>query len=438
MRPRVGAQVLKDASGELRRPGATWRFEPYKYMNALNALRLSVMRATQRALNIDYAIREVTIPARELEKKGVKIIKLNIGDPNKWDFETPPHVRAALCRAVEECDNGYTQEEGVLELRQALLEKERKKNNVDADVDDIFITNGVSESILNIVAASVNPGDEVLVPGPSYPSYIEYIKYFGGVPIAYKTDEANGWQPDLDDIRKKITAKTKAMVIINPNNPTGALYSRKVLKGITDLVGEHEMFIMSDEIYDLMTFEGEHCSPSVVAPDIPMVLFNGFSKVDLLPGWRLGYSCFRDPKGELDEIKEGFVKQLRLRLCANHPCQLAVIEALKGPQDYMEVTRCKLRERGAFAHKRLNEIEGISSTKPKGAFYIFPKVELKKWKTDKEFVLDVLHETHVLFVHGSGFDPTYGAGHFRSVFLPPVAVLSEAFDRLDAFMRKNA
>jgi len=176
----------------------------------------------------------------------------------------------------------------------------------------------------------------------------------------------------------------------------------------------------------------------LLVPDLPVVLFNGFSKVDLLPGWRLGYSCFRDPNGKMDEIREGFVKQLRLRLCANHPCQLAVIEALKGPQDHMEVTRRKLKERGEFAHRRLNEIKGISTTKPKGAFYMFPRIESKKWKSDKDWVLDVLKETHVLFVHGSGFDTTYGAWHFRSVFLPPVEVLEDAFNRVDSFMRKNA
>jgi alanine-synthesizing transaminase len=393
------------------------------------------MRATKRAMNIDYAIREVTVPARELEKSGIKVLKLNIGDPNKWDFETPQHVRQALCRAVEACDNGYTAEEGLPELRIALAEREKAKNKIDVTADDVFVTNGVSESILSIIAASVDPGEEVLVPGPSYPSYIEYIKYFGGVPVAYKSDEANDWQPDIDDIRKKITKKTKSLVVINPNNPTGALYSKKVLKEMADLAGEYGLFLMSDEIYDLMTFDGEHYSPSTLAKDVPMILFNGFSKVDLLPGWRLGYSVFRDSNGELEEIKEGFVKQLRLRLCANHPCQLAVLEVLRGPQEHWEATRQKLRIRGDFAYKRLNEIDGISTNRAKGAFYIFPKIISKKWSTDKEFVLDVLYNTHVLFVHGSGFDPTYGSGHFRCVFLPPVEVLSDAFDRLEKFMR---
>ncbi len=395
------------------------------------------MRATKRSMDIDYAIREVTVPARELEMQGIELIKLNIGDPNKWDFETPVNVRQALCRAVEECDNGYANEEGVPELREALADKERRKNKIEMSADNVFITNGVSESIQDLIAASVDPGDEVLVPGPSYPSYIEYVKYFGGVPVAYRTDESNDWQPDLDDIKKKVTKRTKALVVINPNNPTGALYSDKVLKGITDIVGSNDMFLISDEIYDMMTFEGEHHSPASLAKDIPVVLLNGFSKVDLLPGWRLGYSAFRDPEGVLDEIKEGFVKQLRLRLCANHPCQFAVLEALKGPRSHMEKTRTKLKKRGEFTHKRLNEIKGISTTMPKGAFYIFPKIESKKWRSDKQFVLDVMKEAHVLFVHGSGFDPEYGAGHFRSVFLPPVDVLSEAYDRLEAFMKKN-
>ncbi len=395
------------------------------------------MKATKRTMGISYAIRDVLLPARELEKKGVEIIKLHIGDPNKYDFETPKHVRDALCVAVEKCDNGYEESEGNFELRQAIVEKERKKNKIDVEVEDVIITNGVTESIQFLTAATVEPGDEVLAPGPSYPSYMEFTKFFGGVPVTYRTIEEENWQPDVDDLRKKITPRTKFIVVINPNNPTGALYSDKVLKQIADIAGEYNLFIVTDEIYDLMTYDGTHHSPATLAKDVPMVLVNGFSKVDLLPGWRLGYSVFRDPTGELDEIKDAVGRQLRLRLSANAPCQMAVIEALKHPKDHLGEMKRKLQERGDFAYKRLNEIPGLSVRKPQAAFYIFPKIESKRWKTDKEFVLDALHNAHVLVVPGSGFDPLYGKGHFRAVFLPNTEILGRAFDQLESFMRKS-
>ncbi|OPY31068.1 MAG: Aspartate aminotransferase [Methanomassiliicoccales archaeon PtaU1.Bin124] len=396
------------------------------------------MQATKRTMGIEYAIRDVLLPARELEKKGVEITKLHIGDPNKFDFRTPKHVRDALCRAVEKCDNGYEESEGNKELRQAIVEKEQKKNKLDIDINDVIVTNGVTESIQTITAAIIEPGDEILAPGPSYPSYMEFTKFFGGVPVTYRTIEEENWQPDIDDLRKKITRRTKYIVVINPNNPTGALYSDKVLKQITDLAGEHNLPIISDEIYDLMTFEGEHHSPATLAKDLPMILCNGFSKIDLLPGWRLGYSVFRDPTGELAEIKDAVQRQLRLRLSANAPCQMAVIEALKHPKDHLKGMMAKLKERGDFSTKRINEIPGLSVRKPQGAFYMFPKVESKKWKTDKEFVLDLLNNAHVLTVPGSGFDPLYGKGHFRMVFLPPIETLESAFDRIESFMKKNA
>jgi alanine-synthesizing transaminase len=396
------------------------------------------MKATKRTMGISYAIREVLLPARELEKKGIDVIKLHIGDPNKFDFETPKHVRDALCKAVERCDNGYEESEGNFELRQAIIQKERLKNNIDPQMEDVFITNGVTEAIQMITAATIEPGDEVLAPGPSYPSYMEFTKFFGGVPITYRTIEEENWQPDIDDLRKKITPRTKYIVVINPNNPTGALYSDKVLKQIADLAGEHKLFLISDEIYDLMTFEGKHHSPATLAKDVPMILLNGFSKIDLLPGWRLGYSVFRDSNGELNEIKEAVNRQLRLRLSANAPCQMAVIEALKAPKDHLEGMIRKLKDRGEFAYKRINEIPGLSVKKPQGAFYMFPRWESNRWKTDKEFVLDMLNNAHVLTVPGDGFDPVYGKQHFRMVYLPDKEILGRAFDQMESFMRKNA
>ncbi|HSV42618.1 MAG TPA: aminotransferase class I/II-fold pyridoxal phosphate-dependent enzyme [Methanomassiliicoccales archaeon] len=396
------------------------------------------MKATKRTMGINYAIREVLLPARELEKKGVEVIKLHIGDPNKFDFRTPKHVRDALCRAVEKCDNGYEESEGNFELREAIVAKEIAKNKIDIKLDDVIITNGVTESIQMLTAATIEAGDEILAPGPSYPSYMEFTRFFGGVPVTYRTIEEEDWQPDIDDLRKKINPRTKFITIINPNNPTGALYSDKVLKQITDLAGEYNLFIVTDEIYDLMTFEGEHHSPATLAKDIPMVLCNGFSKIDLLPGWRLGYTVFRDPTGELAEIKDAVNRQLRLRLSANAPCQMAVIEALKHPKDHLGAMMTKLKDRRDFAVKRINEMPGLSVRRPQGAFYMFPKIESKKWKTDREFVLDLLNNAHVLTVPGSGFCPIYGKGHFRMVFLPNKEILGKAFDKMESFMRKNA
>ena len=410
------------------------RVEAPKY---LELILVSVcMKATKRSMDVSYAIRDVLLPARVLEKKGHEIIKLHIGDPNKWDFETPKHVRDALCRAVEINDNGYADSEGYVELRRAILEKERHKNGITADIEDCIVTNGVTEAIQTVSAAVVNPGDEVLVPGPSYPSYTEFTKFFGGVPISYRTDEATNWQPDVDDLRKKITKRTKYIAVINPNNPTGSLYSDKVLKDIIDLAGEHDLFIISDEIYDLMTFDGTHHSMASFSNDVPVILFNGFSKVDLLPGWRLGYAVFHDPLGRLDEIKEGVMRQLRLRISANNPCQMAVIDALEGPKDHLEVTNHKLRERRDYVVKKINNIPGLSTATPRGAFYIFPKIESKRWKCDQDFVLDVLHNAHVLLVPGSGFCKEYGKMHFRAVFLPPVEILGKAFDAIEDYMNK--
>ncbi len=381
------------------------------------------MKPTKRTLGIEYAIRDILLPARELEKKGVEIMKLHIGDPNKFDFETPKHVRDALCAAVEKCDNGYEESEGNIELRQAIVEKERKKNKIDVESR----TSSSRTASPSRSSSSPPPPSSLatrsLPPDRAIPSYMEFTKFFGGVPVTYRTIEEENWQPDVDDLRKKITPRTKFIVVINPNNPTGALYSDKVLKQIADIAGEYNLFIVTDEIYDLMTYDGTHHSPATLAKDVPMILVNGFSKVDLLPGWRLGYSVFRDPTGELDEIKDAIGRQLRLRLSANAPCQMAVIEALKHPKDHLGEMKRKLQERGDFAYKRLNEIPGLSVRKPQAAFYIFPKIESKKWKTDKEFVLDVLHNAHVLVVPGSGFDPIYGKGHFRAVFLPDTEIL---------------
>ncbi|KAA0014807.1 MAG: aminotransferase class I/II-fold pyridoxal phosphate-dependent enzyme [Thermoplasmata archaeon] len=392
---------------------------------------------SKKAEGISYAIREVVVYARQLEKKGIKVLKMNIGDPIAYDFDTPQHMKEALYKAALDGYNGYAPSEGYEELRKAIAEREKRRNGMDYDIDDICITTGVTEALQIFLASCLNGGDELLVPGPTYPPYNLITTFHGAKPVPYATIESEGWQPDIDDIRKKINGKTKGIVIINPNNPTGALYSSKVVKEIIDVAAEHGLAIVSDEIYDDIVFEGKQYATASLAKDVPMLTFNGFSKVYLVPGWRIGYALFNNPNGELDELKDAFLRIARARLCANSVCQLAMIEALKGSQRHIEEMVKRLRERRDFAYKRLNEIEGISTAKPQGAFYIFPKIESNVWKDDKEFVLDVLNEVHVLFVHGSGFCPIYGKNHFRAVILPPIEMMEEAFNRLEAFMKKR-
>jgi tyrosine/nicotianamine family aminotransferase len=399
-----------------------------------------MIRASKRSQGISYAIRDVVLPARELEKKGNKILHLNIGDPNKYDFDTPKHMKDALYEAALNGLNGYAPSEGYLELRQAIINREQERNNVSYDVDDICVTTGVTESLQILLEAQLDPNDELLIPGPTYPQYQLITRVNDALPIPYRCLEDEGWQPDVDQIRKKISNRTKGIILINPNNPTGALYTRSIIKEIIDIAGEYNIPVVSDEIYDDLTFSEKQIATASFAKDVPVITFNGFSKVYLVPGWRMGYVMFHQESGELDNIQDAFMRIARSRLCANSVCQQACIAALKGPQDHILEVNNKLKERRDFAYKRLNEIPGISTAKPEGAFYIFPKIEAMKekiWKTDKEFVLDLLHETNVLVVHGSGFCSTYGKNHFRAVILPPMETLELAFDKMESFMKKR-
>jgi len=397
-----------------------------------------MFRVTKRAQTIEYAIRDVVVLAKKLEARGKKIIYLNIGDPVKFDFVVPPHIKQALKDAVEEGANWYSPFEGLPELREAICDKEKKVNGVEISSENVLITQGISEGIQMLLASLIENGDELLVPGPAYPPYISYVKFFGGNPVSYKTSEDNAWQPDIDDIRSKITSKTRGIVVINPNNPTGAFYNEKAVKQIVDLAGENNLFLISDEIYDGIVYKEKFVSTSHIAKDVPVVGLNGFSKTYLITGWRLGYMYFHDHDGKLEELKEGVEKQARIRLCANTPVQKAGVAALKGPQGHIAEMVKKLRERRDYSWKRLNEIDGISCTKPEGAFYIFPKVEVgSKWKTDEEFARQLLEKTGILVVHGSGFDATYGSGHFRAVILPPIETLEKVFALLEKFMLKK-
>jgi len=398
-----------------------------------------IVKASKRSQGISYAIRDVVLPARELEKQGIKVLHLNIGDPIKYDFDCPEHMKDALYEGAKEGYNGYLPSEGDFELRNAIIEREKKRNVVDYAIDNICITAGVTESLQMLATVLLDPGDELLIPGPTYPQYNLLPRLNDAKPVAYHTIEREGWQPDIDDIRKKISPRTKALVLINPNNPTGALYSKKVIQDFIDLAGENQLPIVSDEIYDDITFDGEQAATASLAKDVPVITFNGLSKVYLVPGWRIGWTMLYH-NGELDEIQNAFMRIARSRLCANSVCQRSGIQALKGPQNHIKDINQRLRKRRDFSYKRLNEIPGISTAKPDGAFYIFPKIEAMDngiWKDDKEFALDVLHETHVLIVPGSGFNPVYGKDHFRAVFLPDIDTLEKAFNNLESFMKKK-
>jgi alanine-synthesizing transaminase len=409
------------------------------HVASIKATIVARVRVTKRAKSIEYAIRDVIGYTDQLVSQGKKIFYLNIGDPPAFDFHTPPHVTQALCKAVQENNNHYSPSEGIPELREAITRKEKRVNALDLSPSDVLITEGVSEGIEMILATLVEKGDEILFPGPTYPPYISYTKFFDGKPVAYETVEEDRWQPDVDDLRSKITEKTRAIVITNPNNPTGALYGKKVVKQMLDVAGEHNLLVVSDEIYDQLTYSEDFASTAYLAKDIPVVGLNGFSKAYLMTGWRLGYMYFKAERGELEDVKQSILQECRIRLCANTPVQIAATAALDGPQDHIKVMVEKLRQRRDYAWKRLNEIEGLSCTKPEGAFYIFPKIHGvgSRWKTDLDFVVDLLKQTGVLLVQGSGFDPIYGKGHARAVFLPPIETLGQAFDALQQFMKKK-
>jgi alanine-synthesizing transaminase len=397
------------------------------------------VKVTARAKTIEYAIRDVIAYTDQLVKNGKKIYYLNIGDPAAFDFKTPQNVKDALCMAVEQDDNYYSPSEGRPELREAIVGKEKRVNNVDITADNVLITEGISEGIQMILAALVEKGDEILFPGPTYPPYISYTKFFDGTPVAYETIEEEAWQPNIDDLRSKISDRTRAIVITNPNNPTGSVYNKKVIQEILDIAGEHNLLVLSDEIYDQLTYEKEFVSTACLSKDVPVVGLNGFSKVYQMTGWRLGYLYFKGEGKQLDELKLAVEKECRIRICANTPVQIAGTAALNGPQDFVKDMIEKLKQRRDFAWKRLNEIEGISTAKPEGAFYIFPKIHQvgSRWKTDMDFVVELLKETGVLIVNGSGFDPVYGKDHARIVFLPPIEELEEAFNALEGFLKKK-
>lgn len=384
---------------------------------------------------MEYAIRDIILHAREYQKTGKKIMYLNIGDPVAFDFKTPQHIKDALIDALNHDNDYYTDSEGWPILRQSVVKKEKGRKFLDLTPDDVLITNGVSEGLDMLMGSIVEDGDNVMLPGPYYPPYSSYAKFYGG-----HIKEFNIFQdgtPDIDDIKKKIDSKTKAICIINPSNPTGEVFDKKSLKSIVDLATENSIYIICDEIYDDIVFDEGFTGIGCVSKDAPVVLLNGFSKTYLMTGLRCGYVCMNSNSRQLDSLRQNIFKLARVRIASNFPVQIAANAALNGPQDHIGLMVQKLRKRRDLVLKRLNEMKNISCTVPKGAFYAFPKVDLSKtWKNDLDFVISLLNSTGVLTVHGSGFG-LYGTGHFRIVYLPQEEILEESMDKIDLFMRKN-
>ncbi|MBN2368094.1 aminotransferase class I/II-fold pyridoxal phosphate-dependent enzyme, partial [Candidatus Woesearchaeota archaeon] len=388
-----------------------------------------------RTRKITYAIRDVVVEAKRLESQGRKVIYLNIGDPLKYDFSVPQHMVDAINNNWRKSAS-YADSMGLLEARQAVARKSLKQGIKDVSEDDVIMTSGGSEGITMAIGALMNRGENVLTPKPGYPLYNAVINYLSGELNEYELDEENEWQPDIDDIRKRINSKTKGIVLINPNNPTGALYTKNTLKNVLDLAGEHNLPVLTDETYDEIIFDDDYKFNAVgsLADDVPVVTFSTLSKNYLCPGWRIGWSVFSGPQEKIKDYAEAVKQLARSRLSISHPMQYAVKPALEGPQDHIKEMVDKLRKRRDITYKRLNEIEGISCVKPKGAFYAFPRIDLPV-ESDKKFVFDLLREEGVLFVFGSGFGQKDNSKHFRVVFAASEDALSEAYEKLNNYIR---
>jgi aspartate/methionine/tyrosine aminotransferase len=389
------------------------------------------LKVSKKVTSVEYAIRDIVLAARKVEQKGMKVDYLNIGDPVQFGFQPPDNVKQALIDAVNKGENYYSASEGLLELREEIAKKENAKG-LSISADEIIVTNGVSEGLDMVISSIIEEGDEVLLPGPYYPPYASYVRLHGGVPVEFAVD-LNNSTPDIDDIKSKITSKTVAICLISPNNPTGVVFNENSLKELVDIANQHNLYIICDEIYDQIIFDEKFVGIGKVAGDSPVIILNGFSKVHLMSGWRIGYIAFNQSP-QLEAIREHLPKLARVRIATSLPVQHAALESLRGPQDYINGFVTEIKKRRDLVIKRLNEMPGISCPNPKGAFYAFPKIEDNRFGTDKEFVTKLLETKGVLTVHGSGFGKQYGSEHFRLVYLPSLEILDSAMNKIEDFV----
>jgi len=387
-----------------------------------------------RLEHVHYAIRDITVVAEQLARQGKEILPLNIGDPLQFDFRTPSHLIEAVTKAMWDGQDGYAPSLGMPDALDAIRSEAERKGI--RNIRSAFVTQGVSEAVDLALTALVNPGEDVLTPCPEYPLYSAVLAKLEARPNAYGLKEAEGWEPDVEDLARKITGKTRAIVVINPNNPTGAVYARRTLEAIADVARRHGLLILADEIYDKLVLGGEpHYSLAALAPDVPVITFNGLSKAYLVPGWRVGWGIASGPEQALAPYLEGIHKLLRARLSANRPQQYAIRPALEGPQEHLKGIVAKLRARRDLTVNWCNSNPGISCVPPQGAFYAFPRIEVTE--DDEQFVRRLLQEKQVLLVHGSGFGRPEGTAHFRIVFLPGEDTLRRAYRSIDEFMEKH-
>ncbi len=388
---------------------------------------------------VRYDIRgPVMEEAIKMELNGERVLKLNIGNPAPFGFTAPDEIIRDMIHNLHDCE-GYSDSKGLFTARKAIMQYYQLKGVKGVDTNDIYMGNGVSELITLSMHALLNHGDEILVPAPDYPLWTASVNFAGGKPIHYMCDEQNEWNPDIEDIKKKITPNTKGIVIINPNNPTGALYSDEILKEIVEIARQHNLMLFADEIYDRLVMDGHtHTALASLAPDVPCVSFNGLSKSHRVAGFRVGWMVISGDKKKIKGYIEGLNLLTSMRLCSNVPAQSIVQTALGGVQsvDELLLPGGRIYEQREFVYNALCEIDGVSVVKPKAAFYIFPKFDAKKFNLhdDEKLVLDFLKAKKVLLMHGKGFNyPT--PDHVRIVYLPRRRLLGEAMEALADFLK---
>jgi alanine-synthesizing transaminase len=396
--------------------------------------------AASRLENVRYAIRDLACVADEVIQQGHKVLALNVGDPNIFDFQTPPHLIEAVAKAMREGKNGYAPSNGVPEALEAIRGEATRKGITT--LRDVFVTSGVSETVDICLAALVNPGEDVLTPKPDYPLYSAVLCKLGIGLNAYDLNEEDGWQPELADLERKITPHTRGIVLINPNNPTGSLCTRQMIEQIAELARRHNLIVFADEIYDKLILDCDsqgnatpHIAFASVAPDVPCVTFGGMSKNYLVPGWRIGWGIVSGDAAAVKTYTEGVHRLLRARLCANHPEQYAIKPALEGPQDHLIEVRRKLRSRRDLTQKWCESTPRVSCVAPRGAFYAFPRIDIPE--SDEIFVKELIRQKHVMVVHGSGFGQKPGTQHFRIVFLPDEQTLTKAYAGIADFISER-